>query len=431
LITKELTPNGLTLSTDNKQLIFLINFLLFAAPLFLVTIRGFTNIVFAIVAILCTAFFFISRRHPVRSKMTKEGQIFIGCFCLPFLSVALSSLLRGTFDAAQFDSPLRFLLAIPIFHYINRIHWNTAKYLSLSLFFSAVITLIHQHITAQPTRWGSDRTATYFTDPLVFGYTALTFSLICLISIRIFGKETYWSIAPKIIGFTIGMYLSIKSGSRTGWAAIPLVLLPVFYTKRNFIKFNAKHLTIAAIASTIFLACFAFSTVGQRLILTGNDIVNYHLDGVAPDTSTGLRITFLRIAWDMFSLHPLAGYGETKYLIQSIPSAIYNYASEGAITTALTAGFHNELVTNGVRYGVIGLIASASLFLIPLVIFLRTLKSSNNINKANSLIGCIFVICFLASSISTEVFDLKYIASFYAMIVAMLCGSTLTQYEQE
>jgi len=418
-------------ATPSRKLIFLINFLLFISPFFLVTIRGLTNIIFAITAILCIVFSYSTRKEHLNCTSKNMTKMFIASFLLPFFSVALSSLLRGSFDAAQFDTPLRFLMAIPIFAYILKTRWNTTKYLSLSLFLSLTITLIQQYAIDQPMRWGSDRMATYFADPLVFGYIALTFSLVCLASIRIFEKETYWLTPLKTTGFLIGIYLSIKSGSRTGWAALPLILPFIFFQKKKNIKINAAYLATIAISLIAIFICFSLSTVGQRIFSTGNDIAKYHLDGIAPDTSTGLRITFLRIAWDLFSIHPFSGYGETKYLIKSLPPTIYDYASEGAISTALVAGFHNELVTNGVRYGIIGLVASASLFAVPLIIFLRTLKSQKNTNKANALIGFVFVMCIFISSISTEVFDLKYIASFYAMTVAMLCGSALAQYEQE
>lgn len=425
-------PNSPSLPTQkNRQLILLINSLLFSAPLFLVTIRGYTNIIFALSALLCIGFSLLNHKENLNYVNKNMGRMFIASFALPFLSVALYSLLQGSFDAAQFDTPFRFLVAIPIFLYILKTRQNAARILSVSLLFSLIITLAQQYAIDQPMHWGSDRMATYFADPLVFGYTALTLALICLTSIRNFDKEPYWLTALKIAGFLIGIYLSVKSGSRTGWTALPIVLLfLLFFRKAKNQKISTHLIAIAVLLATAIIF-FSFNEISSRIISAKNEVSSYHNDGIAPDSSIGFRITFLRIAWDMFSLHPFSGYGETKYLADSLPAVIHGYASEQAIRTALTSGFHNELVTNGVRYGMLGLVASASLFLVPLVIFLRVLKSQKNTNRANALMGCVFVICIFISSISTEVFDLKYMASFYAMMVAMLCGSALTQYEQE
>ena len=94
---------------------------------------------------------------------------------------------------------------------------------------------------------------------------------------------------------------------------------------------------------------------------------------------------------------------------------------------AFNAGFHNEMVSNAVRFGVGGLLAAAMLFFVPFALFVRQSRSESAVQRANALLGLVLTICFFISSLSTEVFDLKYMASFYAVMVAMLCGSATVE----
>jgi O-antigen ligase len=58
---------------------------------------------------------------------------------------------------------------------------------------------------------------------------------------------------------------------------------------------------------------------------------------------------------------------------------------------------------------------------------LRQSGSGSSIQRANALLGLVLTICFFVSSLSTEVFDLKYMASFYALMVCMLCASAIVE----
>jgi O-antigen ligase len=162
-----------------------------------------------------------------------------------------------------------------------------------------------------------------------------------------------------------------------------------------------------------------------------NEVVNYSWQGMAPESSVGFRITFLRIASDMFAVSPWAGFGDNGYDLKSLPSPIYVYASPESIRLAFNAGFHNEMVSNAVRFGIGGLLSSALLFLAPLFIFIHHSASSSVIQRSNALLGLVFATCFFISSFSTEVFDLKYMASFYALTIAMLCASAITEPVQD
>lgn len=411
----------------------IIGLFLCLAPLFAITIRGWSNSILILGAFFCLVFLGMDKGRKIESKdqASQSLALIIFAFSLPVLAVAISSTIRGSFHPPEFDSPIRFFLAIPVFIFAYRTKTNAAKLLQFTIPGALLIILGQQYITSEPMHWGPDRMATYFADPLVFGYFSLTFSLICLASINLLKPDRPWVIAVKVLCVFIGFYLSIKSGSRTGWLAMPIVLGFLLYQRKN----NRKPVHVFGSLGLIFLAVIIVyllsSTVNSRINLAANEIISYQWTGIAPDTSVGLRITFLRIAWDLFFQSPWVGFGDTRFELTSIPFKIHSYASQTALDTALKSGFHNEIVTNAIRSGIFGLLSAIFLFAAPFIIFFKNLKSENKSNKANAIVGISFVLCMFISSLSTEILDLKYTASFYALMIALLCGSTITHHEQK
>jgi len=402
-------------------------------PLFLVTISSWSSIILITGSIFAFGFYFTALKKIDRKKHTSGLNVIliISTLAAPFLSIILSSILREKFQWSDYDSASRFLIAIVIFLFGINTNINASKYFQYTIPASLFITVLHQLFFTQPKFWGIDRMSTYFSDPLVFGFTSLTFGLTSLVSINLISKDKPIIVAFKIIGFIIGIYLSIMSGSRTGWLAIPLVIL-VFINYHAIFRMRSL-ITKTTLFSFIVLAIailFTYSAnSGKRMLLASNEFLNYSWSGVAPDTSIGQRITFLRIAFDMFVIHPFSGYGDTSKGVESLSPKIYSYASPESLRMAFNSGFHNEIVTNTIRYGVAGLVSSISIFVIPLVLFFDRIQSEDSNQKANSLVGIVFTICFFISSCSTEVFDLKYMASFYALTITMLCASVISKRE--
>lgn len=405
------------------------------APLFLVTVRGWSNGILIIGAFFCLIFLALNRhrRRENTQFSNQNGALVVVTLLSPFLAVAISSAMRSSLYLPQFDSPARLCLAIPVFIFVVRTEFNAAKYLQFAFPAALLITLAEQSLVTQPMHWGTTRMATYFADPLVFGYVSMTFGLISAVSINLMKKDSPLVVVFKLLGAFVGFYLSIKSGSRTGWMAIPIVLGFWAYQHSSGSK-RAQVFCVVALSCLIAaLIYFTSSTVHPRVDLIVNEIVTYPWTGTAPETAVGSRITFLRIAGDLFFQNPLGGFGDTRFEQFAIPAKIQGYASATTLDTAFKSGFHNEIVTNAIRSGIFGLLSSAALFIVPFVVFFKKLKSDVAFDKAkaNAVIGVTFVICMFVSSLSTEILDLKYTASFYALMVALLCGSTLAHHEQD
>ena len=399
------------------------------APIFLVTIRWWSSAILILGALASLLFFVGSQSKSTTSATDAHSlkSVIIFILLAPVLSVVFSSVIRDSNVWANYDSPSRFLVAIAVFLFALRRQLNVAKYLQFTAPISLVFTALHQAVFTQPKLWGDGRMSTYFADPLVFGYTSLTLGLLSLASVHLLGKDDRKLVALKLLGAGIGVYFSIKSGSRTGWLAVPLVI-GVLVNRRKLL--GERVLPFATLGITALLAFGVYSmslTVQQRMLLGIHEVLDYSWLGMAPETSVGFRITFLRIASDMFMASPWAGFGDNGYDLATLPGRVYTYATAESIRLAFNAGFHNEMVSNAVRFGIGGLLSAALLLLGPMTIFACRSKSGDTVQKANALLGLIFTICFFVSSFSTEVFDLKYMASFYAILISLLCASAIAK----
>jgi len=402
-------------------------------PLFLVTIRSWSSAFLIIGSILCVLLLLIDGGNAGgKNQCMHLKNVMIFTLMAPIFSVLLSSLLRGCqFYLPDFDGPSRFILAIAVFLLLMRIGANTLSFLQYAIPLSIFITLFHQLFVLQPKLWGPHRMSTYFADPLVFGYTSITFALLSLGSINSITKDSRGVLLLKLGGSTIGFYLSIMSGSRTGWLAVPLVALFWLYQQENNDRKKINIFMLGVAMTVAFLSFLFSSNINHSFTRTLQEVLNYPWIGLAPETSVGLRITFLRIAWSIFMNHPLAGIGnsESGYEFVLLPPQIFSYASPESIRLALQSGFHNEIVTNAIRSGVVGLLATLIIFLGPLYVFIVKLKSNCQIQRAHANVGVIFMICIFVSSLSTEVFDLKYMVSFCAFMIVLLASPAIANHE--
>ncbi|WP_230973011.1 O-antigen ligase family protein [Burkholderia vietnamiensis] len=406
--------------------------LIAASPLFLVTIRGWASVVLFVAALCATVALLQRRSSPLIAITERPATVAIAiALLLPIASIILGSAFRGKFLAPMFDSPSRFVVAIPVLLLVVHHRFSVSRWLQYTIPTALAITLVQLHFFERPVFWGSDRMATYFADPLTFGQYMMTFGLMSLASINLFGKDRYPLIAFKCLAAAIGFYLSIRSGSRTGWLAMPIVIAYLALPKDR--KLHWRNVAIAlGIVTIVLVSSYCFSpTVRERVNAAQHDYTTYTLSGIAPDTSAGMRMTFLRIGAYLVATHPLSGLGDNGFASVLNAPELTAFASPYARDFVLHAGFHNELMTNAVRSGAWGIASTLALFIVPTIIFLRAIRSAHRERVANGIMGLVFMICQIVSGMSTEVFNLKFTASFGAIFIASLCGASIIRYGQK
>lgn len=399
-----------------------------SAPLFVLTLPKAPNAVLFLGSLLAVLLLWRGglREAALAPAERAWARAFMLAMAAPVLAVAVSALLRGDHYPAVFDAPSRFLLAIPLFLLVLRARMDPAGVLGWVLPAALGAALLSLELFGRADRFEPGRDATKFVDPLVFGYMSIAFAMMCLISItpRQWRERRWLGLAWRIAGVALGLYLSVRSGSRTGWIALPVVIAAWLYLNWGRGHPMRSLLVLLAGAAAPVLAYLLVPAVETRVEAAWQEVAGYTWTGVAPFTSIGLRITFLRIAADTFAMHPWAGLGDTSRLPADVLPA-FSYASPEAVTAAFHAAFHNQAVSNAVRYGVGGLLATLALLLVPLALCVRRLRDANAINRQNAAMGFAFTVCIALSSLSTEVVDLKFLASFYAVMVGILCGAAL------
>ncbi|TRU39653.1 MAG: O-antigen ligase family protein, partial [Microcystis aeruginosa Ma_MB_F_20061100_S20] len=401
-------------------------------PLFLLTIKNWGNGVLIIGGTFCLInllqnkeFNFANTTNPAYATA------FIGSWTSLLIATIAAAIIRWSIDWQLLDSPLRFIFAIPVFVFVTKQKADAMKILLRFCIAAILITLIYQVFSSQTEHWDTaGRMSTHFADPLTFGYFCLSLALAILAALITRRNKKSIEILVKATIIGCGLYMSISSQSRTGWGAVPILTLLFLYIYRA--RLTRRYLI--TFVSAAIIICIGFwltsSTIRDRSMQTIEQIHEYHLDGIAPDTSIGLRVTFLRIAVDLISARPFQGYGDTQKRQIDLPSEIHNYATRNAIEFALSSGFHNEIMTNAVQSGLFAALATAFVFFTPIFIYWKTIANGDATQKTAAFAGMAFTITIFVSSFSTEVFGLKYTASFYAMMNAILCGSCLKRNER-
>jgi len=348
------------------------------------------------------------------------------------LAIFLSQLCRWSFNHKAYLDTSPFLYFIPVFIFVVWKKIGMGKWLQwilpiviIGAFWS---TFFHHRELARPDWVNDNRLAPYFSDPLAFGQIILALGFMSLSTISF----SSWTIKETLIklwslfGFLVGMYLSIRSGSRTGWLAIPIVILLILIVKLNWKISKSTPLGLAISIFTCFALYQSSSMIQQRIDLAVYEIVSYPWHGgLAPDTSVGLRITFQRLGWFYFSQSPIYGWGNAGYTIIKDAPDVVSYSSQFARDFVYTALFHNELMTNMVRYGLFGILSYITAVIVPLILFLKNINSENQIVKQSALLGSCFMIFQIIAGLSDEFINLKGMVAFYAYIVSSLLGTMI------
>ena len=228
----------------------------------------------------------------------------------------------------------------------------------------------------------------------------------------------------KIIGLAIGFYIAIQSQSRSAWTAAFGLLVAL-----SFMKLHKKHplvpwvmvaLGILAMVSAYFL----IPSAQMRIDAAIKEVIEYSQGG-ALNTSTGIRISMMRIGIHLIMESPLAGFKDgVMPALNSIPSIQPFYSEELQFVTT-EAGVHTEILAQGVRSGIFGLISSTALFVVPGFLFWKRLNHQNSQIRAAALLGFLLALGLFIAALTIQVYNLKYTSSFYALMIAALSAQVL------
>ena len=407
------------------------------SPLFLLTVAGWMTRILAVCALLAIYVLYKNKNREINDGVgiSRKSQADIKLLCitfsLPLLGTFLAQSFRGQYTWSYYDSPIHVLICVMILLAMlknnNKSGSRVIELMSYALPIGTLLALFNV-LTHPNLHWGANRLSTQAVDPLAFGSLSLTLGLLSLISIKLHSNDSKLLVLYKMLGFCVGIYLSIISGSRTGWLALPIVgIIWIYFEHINFTfmtKIIAAFLILGIAATSYFLS----ENVHQRIDTAVNESLIYQWNPSknAPnmDTSVGARISFARMSVFLLEQKPLSGWGDGSFE-SVINDPALDFAVMSTKMTALTAGFHNEITANMVRSGIWGLISSVAIFLIPTLFFIRNMRSKLQQQRNVAFMALAFLSCQFVSSLSMELLNLRYAASFYGLMIAMFCGQIL------
>ena len=407
--------------------------LVLISPVFFLTVRHWTNLVVLSLFICCLYLLAVDKKP---NSVLLLSRVWVKLICAMFVAylaaVVISQFFRLDFYFPNWDAPLRLVLCIPIFFAIANGSLRAFSNKCISLYWLTLVfplTLICSLFFRinWSTSWGDLGLTTYFVDPLSFGSYTLLFSLLTLL-----GISEYWSKLGFVqrclcvLGILSGFYLSLNTGSRTGWFNLPVFLgIWAYFVLKPKLGFKKTIFLMVVIISLLFVSLFSNGFLLDKFILGWQELSNYKLNQVNVDTSVELRLSFYRMGMTYFLERPFTGWGDLSWMAQMNRSEIAQFASEYARQLP-RHGFHNEIITNSVRSGIYGFIASITLFYVVLLRAIQGLRrKSNGEHKIISLTLLVFISHLFIAGLTTEITNLVFLSSFIGLTLAVLLGEQI------
>ena len=408
--------------------------LVIVSPVFLLTVKHWTNLV--VFVVFAGSLFFLFRKKEIvfqdTIKLKRWRWIIVLTLIGPVLAVGIGQLLRAEFYPPNFDAPLRIAFCAPVFWAISR-GWLSIEgkepITFLWMKYCLPLTLIwtFAYRPSWTTNWGAHVITTYFVDVLSFGSLTLLFALLSFAALTFFwSRLNLLNRCISIASCLIGLYLSVKSGSRTGWLNMPVFLIvwALGFSLPNYGRL--KTLSILLI-TTVFAGVFISSSPRfvTKILSAFNEVSNYRWDNTNLMGSADTRITIYRMALFYLSQNPIKGWGDLGWKDLMNSNEIVQYASEN-LRSIPEHGFHNEILTSAVRSGIWGLVSSISFFLFPIIWAVRILQRSINVDlKLFGFFILFFMLHMLLAGMTTEVTNLVFLASFLGLTISVLIGESL------
>jgi O-antigen ligase len=368
------------------------------------------------IILLLIALFLRVRGHPPPAPPIplKTYVAFAGYF----LFLALSTLITDD-SLSTIDNPSRLILMLPIL-------WLLLRYPPHldSVWLGASLGALNGLIFALWQRFGLglDR-AEGFQHPIMFGDVGMLLGLLALVgatySAHMHHPRRAWF---YLLGGVAGMGVSILSGSRGGWIALPFALWTLHHYYGNFLAprlWRMLPIALGLLAISIYLT--PATGVAHRLDQALGDLHAYVHEHRA-DGSLGTRLELWRAALKMTPEAGLIGMSEDQALAR-----LDQLITEGKIMPTLIdrSHFHNEALEHWVRHGLLGLAALLILYLLPLYAFLRHAHAPNPQVKAAAVTGIVTITATIDFGLTQKFFGHHIGMMSFAFTVTVLWGYIL------
>ncbi len=272
-------------------------------------------------------------------------------------------------------------------------------------------------------------------DAIQFGNLSLLLGFFCLAGLGwVLGN--HWRSGKKagcallLLGALCGVLGSFLSGSRGGWLSFPL-MLGVLYL--GYGRHLSRRWLIGFAAFFLIAPMVVYATpqlgVQERVQRIFSSYQEFAEEG-DPTNSVGARLEMWRGASILIPERPLVGWGKTGYM-----QARDILIEEGTIHPYLENfdHVHNDVLDAWLKRGLLGLITLLALYLVPLCLFARHLRSQDIQLRALAIAGTALPIAYIGFGLTQTflVFDsgvIMYIFWWMVIWVALCQRKRLSIY---
>ena len=382
---------------------------------------------------LLAIFHWLKDSAPYRHALADPWAVrLIFSFAGLLLATLVTQALNRSLHLPSFDGPSKIFLAAMVFLYLQTRAISFARVLEFAL--PIGLLAVYLVILLNPdtsTQWdgpfAAGRLATRFVDPNSLGSQSLILTVLCIFSLGLFGRERRWLLLLKLIGIAVGIYIAINAQSRGSWLAIPplLTLWLILCFSRTHISRPVQVIVPAAIFVGVIAAMALGYEYSAILSSRGNFAFENFLDwqqGKNLDSPIGIRLSIWKIGLALVQESPWIGFGENGFKSLLLNHPLNIPANRSAIDTLNFAGAHSDILAKLLAMGAIGLIAYLATMLIPWIYFWRQRAHSHADTRAAAHLGIYFITGVFVCGLTNEMLSLKYLCSFYGLMIAGLAA---------
>lgn len=407
------------LSAPSQTMVeYLLGIILLIYPTLFFLKRGGMNGSLFLITIVSLALLIV-RPKTNEKVLDNLAVVFILAMSSGLIVTLISQLYHQDLSARYFDSASRFLLAVPVLLALRSISMRTLSIIQYSFPLGAISSLVAVMIAVPVLR---DNATTSYLNRIYVGDMALLLGFLSAFSIDWIKKDRLAVRVLKMSGLAAGLIMCVFSGARGGWIAIP-VFVAVFIYCRSKVNFINKIVVSMVIIGVACLLGYLFvGPIHQRLWMVYSDLIQF-TSGNA-DTSIGIRFQLWKAAFHLIAESPIFGVGADGF-----SKAMDTLSASGFITPAAAAygkgEVHNEILAQTVRFGIFGLCSILAIYFVPFFLFLRAAKAGTPQQNGAAMMGMCVTLGFFVFGLTVETFDLKMIAAFYSLTVAVLLAMAI------
>ncbi|WMD23749.1 O-antigen ligase family protein [Achromobacter seleniivolatilans] len=373
----------------------------------------------ALVALTAIAVNLIKRYEPVDFQALWPMWL---ALLLPLACMFITSAVRGVWSNSELEKLLRFALALPVLWLLLRAPQRWLKHVQWSILAGAlggavllIVTMLWMGRAAVVEVGGRYNAVAFADMTLLFGaMTLLTLG---------WGASTRWprvEAGVKWLAVFLTVYATWISETRSSWMLLPILALVFLLGLR---RWTGRQKAYCAVGLTVALIISAATiwTFSSRMQEISGDVQGF-ATSTNRDTSFGIRLQLWHAAMMMFEKSPIVGVGPSQFRHE-----LLELQTKGVVSAEVVEGFgepHNDFLAALSGYGLLGLLAFLSLYLVPAWVFFRRLASDDRVIRVGAQLGLLFCLGYCAFSLTEMMFRNMRSVPTYALIVVTLIALT-------